>query len=80
MPVRILQLCYNGRTMFASILILSFSLFSSTVYVDAANSVGDVPPVGALVSVDGADEMVVRSVSPCYGMGGRLHHTELVVG
>ena len=36
MPVRILQLCYNGRTMFASILILSFSLFSSTVYVDAA--------------------------------------------
>lgn len=53
---------------------------TGTVYVDATNSVGEVPPVGALVSVDGADEMVVRSVSPCYGMGGRLHHTELVVG
>jgi hypothetical protein len=53
---------------------------TGTVFVDAVNSVGDVPPVGALVSVDGADPMTVRSVAPYYGFGGALHHTEIGVG
>ena len=53
---------------------------SGTVYVDAVRSVGDVPPIGALVSVDGAKPVVVRSVAAFEGRGGRLHHTELGVG
>lgn len=53
---------------------------SGTVFVDARNSEGPVPPVGALVSVDGGREAVVRRVTPLYGLGGLLHHTEIEVG
>jgi hypothetical protein len=53
---------------------------SGTVFVDARNSEGGVPRVGALVSVDGGSEMQVRAVSPLRGLGGALHHTELEVG
>lgn len=49
-----------------------------TVWVDARNSSGEVPPVGSLVTVDGGEEMVVREVRP-YHVRGELHHTELVV-
>lgn len=48
----------------------------ATVFVDAALSVGDVPPVGALVSVDGGPEMVVWQVKPEWCPEG-LHHTEI---
>ncbi|WP_307739347.1 hypothetical protein [uncultured Parolsenella sp.] len=50
-----------------------------TVWVDAVNSVGGVPRVGALVTVDGSREMTVRSVLPLHTWDGRLHHTELEV-
>lgn len=53
---------------------------SGTVWVDAANSAGDVPPVGSLVTVDGSREMVVRSVEALRGFGGEVHHWELAVG
>lgn len=53
---------------------------SGTVFIDAVNSVGDVPPLGSVVSIDGGIEMVVRSVTPLYGFGNKLHHTELEVG
>lgn len=51
---------------------------SGTVFVDAVNSEGDVPPRDSLVSVDGGPEMVVREVRPYY-VRGELHHTELAV-
>lgn len=51
---------------------------SGTVWVDARNSSGGVPPVGSLVSVDGGPEMVVTAVRP-YRVRGDLHHTELEV-
>lgn len=50
------------------------------IWIDAVTSTGEVPPVGALVSVDGGPEMPVRRVSPYETMRGRLHHTELEVG
>lgn len=53
---------------------------TGTVYVDAANSAGVVPPLGALASVDGGDALVVRSVREWRGLGGRLHHTEVTLG
>ena len=49
-----------------------------TVWVDARNSAGEVPPVGSLVTVDGGAEMVVREVRP-YFVRGDLHHTELTL-
>lgn len=53
---------------------------SGRIWVDAVNSSGGVPAVGALVSVDGGPEMAVRRVTPYHGSNGRLHHTELEVG
>lgn len=53
---------------------------SGTVYADAVHSTGDVPPLGALVTIDGEPGLVVRSVQPFYGRDGRLHHTEIGVG
>lgn len=53
---------------------------SGTVFIDARNSRGEVPPVGALVSIDGGREMPVKAVKPFRGFCGRLHHTELEVG
>lgn len=50
-----------------------------TIWVDARNSVGGIPPVGSLVSVDGGREMVVKAVKPYYGRAGELHHTEIEV-
>lgn len=49
-----------------------------TVWVDARNSSGGVPPVGSLASVDGGDEAIVREVRP-YFVRGELHHTELTL-
>ena len=49
-----------------------------TVWVDARNSAGGVPPVGSLASVDGSEEMLVREVRP-YRVRGELHHTELTL-
>lgn len=57
-----------------------FGQGGGTVWVDAANSVGGVPQVGALVTVDGSREMTVRSVLSLFTWDGRLHHTELEVG
>lgn len=53
---------------------------TGTVWVDAVASVGGVPPVGALVSIDGGPELPVRRVSPYETVHGALHHTELEVG
>lgn len=53
---------------------------AGTVWVDAANSDGEVPPVGSLVTVDGSKEMAVRSVEALRGLGGAVHHWELEVG
>lgn len=52
---------------------------AGTVFVDAIVSDGAVPPVGAVVTIDGGAEMVVRTVTPLYGLLGKLHHTELEV-
>ncbi len=52
---------------------------AGTVYADAANSVGDLPPVGARVVIGGFDG-VVRTSQTFYGFGDRVHHTELGVG
>lgn len=51
---------------------------SGTIFVDAVNSTGDIPPRDSLVSVDGGSEMIVREVRPYY-VRGTLHHTELAV-
>ena len=48
------------------------------VFVDAANSVGEVPPVGALASIDGGPEMSVKSVT-VYRCFGGVHHYEIEV-
>lgn len=53
---------------------------SGKVWVDARNSEGGIPLVGALVSIDGGPEMAVRRVSPFFTRRGELHHTELEVG
>ena len=50
-----------------------------TVFVDARHSSGDVPPVGAVASVDGGREMSVRSVRVLRTRGGRVHHWEIEV-
>lgn len=52
---------------------------TGTVFVDARNSVGGVPPVGSLVSVDGGPEVPVRSVEELRGFSG-VHHWEVSVG
>lgn len=51
-----------------------------TLYVDARASEGEVPPLGALVSVDGGPELLVRAVEPMRDLGGHLHHTEVTLG
>ena len=51
---------------------------STTTIVDAANSSGEVPPVGALASVDGGPEMSVRKVD-AYRCVGEVHHYEIEV-
>lgn len=53
---------------------------SGLLVIDARNSDGGVPPVGALVSIDGGREMPVRSVSVLRDRRGRVHHYELEVG
>lgn len=52
---------------------------SGRIFVDAVNSSGEVPPVGALVSVDGGSEMAVKKVDVhrCFG---EVHHYEIEVG
>lgn len=49
-----------------------------TVFIDAVNSVGEVPPVGAVCSIEGSTELSVMSVTPLYAT--KLHHTEVEVG
>lgn len=50
------------------------------VYADAVNSMGAFDmPVGSLVSIDGADEMSVKRVTPCKGFFGVMHHWEIEV-
>jgi len=53
---------------------------AGTVFVDAVHSTGELPPLGALASIDGAPGLVVRSVQRLYGRDGRLHHAEIGVG
>lgn len=53
---------------------------AGTLYVDARASVGEVPPIGALVSVDGGPWLLVRAVAPMRDRGGHLHHTEVTLG
>lgn len=48
------------------------------VFVDAANSTGEVPPVGALASIDGGPEMSVKSVT-VYRCFDGVHHYEIEV-
>ena len=48
------------------------------VFVDAANSSGEVPPVGALASIDGGPEMSVKKVD-VYRCFGEVHHYEIEV-
>lgn len=48
------------------------------IFFDARNSTGEVPCVGALVSVDGGPEMSVRGVVECRGYRG-VHHYEIEV-
>ena len=51
------------------------------VYVDAANSTGDLPvPVGSLASIDGGEELAVLKSVACPGFFGVVHHWELEVG
>ena len=49
------------------------------IFVDAENSVGDVPPVGAVVSVDGGGEMAVRKVTAFRDFTLNVHHWEIEV-
>lgn len=57
------------------------SAVAGTVYVDAANSAGAFEvPAGSRVRVGGLPPMLVRSCRACRGLGGRVHHWELVVG
>lgn len=53
---------------------------TGTVFIDAARSVGEVPPVGALASVDGSAEMAVVSVDELRGPNGEVHHWEVTLG
>lgn len=52
---------------------------AGTVYVDAVNSRGDLPPVGARVVIGDFDG-VVRSSETFRGYEDEAHHTELGVG
>ena len=49
------------------------------VFMDARYSVGDVPPVGALASIDGGRDMSVKRVETFRGPGGYVHHWEIEV-
>lgn len=53
---------------------------AGTVYADAVHSTGELPPLGALATIDGAPGVIVKSVQRLYGRDGRLHHTEIGVG
>ena len=48
------------------------------MFVDSANSGGEVPPVGALASIDGGPETSVKKVD-VYRCFGEVHHYEIEV-